>query len=63
LKLLDIRKVAERMERCKDFVREQMRLKRLAYHKIGGRYYVSEEDLADYLARSRVAAFGERKTK
>lgn len=43
-----------------DFVRDQMEKKKLAYHKIGGRYFIAEEDLEKYIERSRVAAFGER---
>jgi hypothetical protein len=61
--LLTVRKVAEELDRCSDFVRDEMSKKRLAYHKIGGRYYIATEDLADYVNRSRVAAFGERRAK
>jgi excisionase family DNA binding protein len=61
-----IRQAAEVLEMSADFVRDQMEKKRLAYHKIGGRYYIAEDDLNEYIARSRVAAFGEsvhRKSK
>jgi hypothetical protein len=37
--------------------------KRLPYHRIGGQICISQRDLDDYVARARVAALGEKKTK
>jgi excisionase family DNA binding protein len=59
LKLLTIKEAAERIGRSTDFVRDEVSKKKIAHHRLGGRYYVSEQDLSEYLSRSRVAAFGE----
>jgi excisionase family DNA binding protein len=61
--LLTIKQTAERTERSTDFWRDEITRKRIAYHKIGGRYYIAEEDLNDYMTRARVAAYGERPVK
>jgi excisionase family DNA binding protein len=63
LKKLTVQKAAERLEMSSDFVRDQMEKKRIAYFKIGGRYFIAEDDLEEFIRRSRVAAFGERPLK
>jgi excisionase family DNA binding protein len=59
LKLLTIKEAVEKIGRSTDFIRDEVAKKKLAHHRLGGRYYVSDEDLSEYLSRSRVAAYGE----
>jgi excisionase family DNA binding protein len=59
-KFFSVRKVAEELGRSTDFVRNEINRKRLAHHRLGGRIYISLDDLQEYLNRSRVAAFGEK---
>jgi excisionase family DNA binding protein len=54
-----VSKAAEELGMSTDFVRNEIHRKRLAHHRLGGRIYISRDDLQAYLARSRVAAFGE----
>ena len=63
MKLLTIKETAERQKWSTDFIRDEIHANRIAYHKIKGRYFLSEQDIDDYVARSRVAAFGERPRK
>jgi excisionase family DNA binding protein len=60
VKLLTIKETAKRTTWSTDFIRDEIKGKRIAFHKIAGRYYIAEQDLEDYIARARVAAFGER---
>jgi len=60
VKLFTIKETAERTKWSTDFIRDEIHGGRLAFHKIGGRYYLSEQDVEDYVARCRVAASGER---
>jgi len=61
--LLTVQKIAEDISRSTDFVRDEIKKRRLSHLRIGGRLYVTEDDLAAYLERSRVAAYGERPAK
>jgi len=63
VKLFTIKETAERTKWSTDFIRDEIHANRIAYHKIKGRYFLSEQDIADYIARSRVAALGERPLK
>ena len=55
--------VAEQLIRSRYFVYEEIKARRLAHYRIGGQICVSQADLDAYVARSRVAANGERKVK
>jgi excisionase family DNA binding protein len=61
--LMTINEVATSLGRHSDFIRDEINRKRLAYYKIGGRFFISQKDLAAYVERSRIAAFGEKATK
>jgi len=63
LKKFTIKEVARELERSEDFVRDEITKRRIAHLKIGGRLYVTQSDLTDYLERCRVAAYGERARK
>jgi excisionase family DNA binding protein len=61
--LLAVNEVAEALGRSQDFIRDEIAKGKLAHHRIGGRIFVTEEDLAEYVTRSRIAAYGERPVK
>jgi excisionase family DNA binding protein len=61
--LLSVSQTAEELGRSTDFVRDEISRKHLAHHRMGGRIFVSRDDLIDYVKRCRVAAFGERPRK
>jgi excisionase family DNA binding protein len=61
--LLSVIQAAEQLGRKRWFVYGEIYRKRLPYHRIGGGICISQHDLDEYVARSRVAALGERKTK
>jgi excisionase family DNA binding protein len=55
-RLLTLRQVAEITSLSPSTLRRQIRLKRLAVHRIGGALRVAEPDLTAWLARQRRAA-------
>jgi excisionase family DNA binding protein len=62
-KLIDILTIAETATEIRsstDFVRDEIRKRRLASHRLGWKYFITREDLDAYLKRSRVAALGEK---
>jgi len=61
--LLSVIQAAEQLNRKRWFVYGEIYKGKLAYHKVGGQIAVSQHDLDEYVARSRVAALGEKKTK
>jgi excisionase family DNA binding protein len=61
--LLSVIQIAQELRRSTDFVRDEINRKRLAHHRMGGRIFVSRDDLRAYLKRCRVAAFGENPQK
>jgi excisionase family DNA binding protein len=61
--LLSVAEVAERINRNRWFIYDEINRKRIAFYRIGGRIAISQRDLDDYVARARVAALGEKKTK
>ena len=61
--LLTIKQTAEELGRSTDFIRNEINRKHLAHHRLGGRIFISRDDLTAYLKRSRVAAFGESPRK
>lgn len=56
VQLLSIREAAAVLVVSQDFVRDEIRRKRLAHNRLGRRFYISPADLAEYLQRTRVAA-------
>jgi hypothetical protein len=56
-------KPPKELNRNRWFVYDEINRKRIAYYRIGGKIAVSQRDLDDYVARSRVAALGEKKIK
>ncbi len=62
VELLTIPETAAALTVSHDFVRDEIRKKRLAHHRLGWRIFVSRADLEEYLKRTRVAAFGELRT-
>jgi excisionase family DNA binding protein len=61
--LLSVAKAAELLGRKRWFIYDEINRKRIAYHRIGGQICISQRDLDDYVARARIAALGEKKTK
>jgi excisionase family DNA binding protein len=57
---LTIAETATELRSSTDFVRDEIRRRRLASIRLGWRYFIAREDLEDYLKRSRTAAFGEK---
>jgi excisionase family DNA binding protein len=62
LELLTIAIVAVLLTTSEDFVRDEIRKRRLAHHRLGWRIFVSRADLEEYLSRQRTPAFGELRT-
>ena len=60
MELLTIAIVAVLLTTSEDFVRDEIRKRRLAHHRLGWRIFISRGDLEDYLQRRRTAALGER---
>jgi len=61
--MLSVAEAAKELNRNRWFVYDEINRKRIAYYRIGGKIAVSQRDLDDYVARSRVAALGEKKIK
>jgi excisionase family DNA binding protein len=61
--LLSVAQAAEQLNRRRWFIYDQITSGKLPYHKIGGRACISQADLDDFVARSRVAAKGEKRTR
>jgi excisionase family DNA binding protein len=59
--LLSVKEFAESIGRSTDFARDEIDKRRIAHHRLGGRIFITESDLKDYLRRSRTAAYGEWK--
>jgi excisionase family DNA binding protein len=59
LELLTIAIVAVSLTTSEDFVRDEIRKRRLAHHRLGWRIFVSRADLEEYLKRQRTSALGE----
>ena len=59
LKLFTTSEVAKALRRSNDSIRREVARKNIAYHRLGYRIFISEQDLDDYLARRRVAANAE----
>jgi excisionase family DNA binding protein len=57
---LTIAETATELRSSTDFVRDEIRRRRLASIRLGWRYFIAREDLEAYLKRSRTAAFGEK---
>jgi len=45
------------------YVYQKIYSRQIACHRIGGRVFIAQRDLDDYVNRGRVAALGEKKTK
>ena len=62
-KTYSVKELAEALEISEETVRDIIRLKRIAYHRVGGqargRIRIAESDLQAFLQRSRVAAVDE----
>jgi excisionase family DNA binding protein len=56
---LTIAETATELRSSTDFVRDEIRKRRLASLRLGWRYFIAREDLEVYLKRSRIAALGE----
>jgi excisionase family DNA binding protein len=63
MKRFTIKELAEELERSQDFIRDEISKRRIAFHRLGRRLYVTQSDLDAYLQRSRTPAFAERKPK
>jgi len=61
--MLSVAEAAKELNRNRWFVYDEINRKRIAHYRIGGKIAVSQRDLDDYVARSRVAALGEKKIK
>ena len=61
--LLSVDQAAKQLCRARWFVYKELDKKRLAFYLIGGRRMISQRDLDEYVARGRVRALGEKKTK
>jgi excisionase family DNA binding protein len=59
---LTIAETAMELRSSTDFVRDEIRKRRLASIRLGWRYFVVRRDLEAYLERARTAALGERRT-
>jgi excisionase family DNA binding protein len=59
--MLSVAEAAKELNRNRWFVYDEINRKRIAYYRIGGKIAISQRDLDDYVARSRVAALGEKK--
>jgi excisionase family DNA binding protein len=57
---LTIAETAAELRSCTDFVRDEIRRRKLAFHRFGWRILISRDDLEDYLRRTRTAAYGEK---
>jgi excisionase family DNA binding protein len=56
---LTVKEVAVKIGFGADFVRDEIRKRKLAAYRLGWRVLVSPADLGAYLQRQRTAAFGE----
>jgi excisionase family DNA binding protein len=61
--LLSVSQAAKELTHGPFWLYEQVRLKKIPYHRIGRRIFFSQDDLDAYIAKSRVAALGEKKAK
>ena len=61
--LLSVIQTAEQLNRTRWFIYDEIKKRHLPYHQIGGRICISQADLDAYVARSRVSALGEKKSK
>jgi len=59
--LLSVAQAAVQLERKRWFVYKLLDQRKLAFYVVGGRRMISQRDLDDYVARTRVAALGEWK--
>jgi excisionase family DNA binding protein len=57
---LTIAETAVELRRSTDFVRSEISRRRLAFIRLGWRYFITREDLEAYLKRFRTAALGEK---
>jgi excisionase family DNA binding protein len=62
LELLTVPEAAAFLTVSGDFVRDEIRKRHLAHHRLGWRIFVSRADLEGYLKRQRTAALGELRT-
>ena len=58
---LSVKEAAAQLNREQDFVYRELARRSLAHHKIGGRLFISQRDLDDYVASRRVRPLNERK--
>jgi excisionase family DNA binding protein len=61
--MLSVAEAAKELRRNRWFIYDEITHKRIACYRIGGKIAISRRDLDDYIARARVAALGEKKTK
>lgn len=61
--LLSVIEAAARLGRKRWWIYVQIKKRKLPYYQIGGGIKISQRDLDDYVARSRVPALGERKKR
>jgi len=61
--LLSVAEAAEQLKRKRWFVYKLLDNHKLAYYEVGGRRAIRQSDLDDYVARTRVPALGEGKSK
>jgi excisionase family DNA binding protein len=61
--LLSVAQAAEQLGLTSWYVYQKIYQRQIACHKIGGRVFIAQRDLDDYVARGLVAALGERKAK
>jgi len=59
--LLSVMQAAEHLGLTAWYVYQKIYSRQIAFHKIGGRIFIAQTDLDDYVARGRVAALGEKK--
>jgi excisionase family DNA binding protein len=59
--LLSVMQAAEQIGFTPWYVYQKIYSRQLACHRIGGRVFIAQRDLDDYVARSRVAALGEKR--
>jgi excisionase family DNA binding protein len=61
--LLSVAEAAAQIRRKRWFIYDEIKKRKLAHYVVGGRCCISQSDLDAYIARSRVPALGEPKSK
>jgi len=59
--LLSVAQAAKELGRHRWFVYNEIAKRRIPFHRLGGLLFIHKRDLRNYVARSRIAALGEKK--